>query len=950
MPNIKISDLPDVTLPLDAANVFLEVQAFEAGVEVSRKIAADALSGAFGLDATFVTVTANAILPNERILTAGTNVALVDGGAGNPITINVANQNPFATPLGILGDINTATPPVAEAITADLEFRDLQDVNIIGSIGFDASNTMDFKNLMRGGELLFSATDAGGAESFAYFFDPAANFWLRHGATQEIVITSQPVADGGILVANGVTGAGGNSRVRTASDKGALELEFNFDTSTDTGSDPGSQDFRMNNVNPALVTEIAVADQSVALQGEFDLFWGAELVSGDKLFIVQPNFQSRWAQYELTGPPVDQTGWWNFPVSLISNGTIFQSTELCRFAFTLVSLGAGGGVNSVTGGTNINDSGTAADPILNVDDPLIIGSVNMTSADSAGDTGVPYDNVPINIGANLIGTMPMTQLSRQRIQTKSSSSSFNATLFINIGGSGTGGSDTIIGSLNGAQLEVAFGVAVRMKHGLSGTDIFETIDTGILLPEGSVFIDEKAAAETNTGARGEFWVRNDAPNVPMFTNDLGTDFVLNSAGAAPQQLVDPSANVAFIAQGSGLNAIRRVGNTDAEEARLFWEFADGTVRMSIGQEFAEAIIIRNHISDDSNANIVLRVGVGGGNQDRINCGGAFLTGGVTLHAGGSGGPNFRVENDTFVGSHVDGGSLFISEEAAQQSDVAGNGQLWVRNDVPNVLLFRDDAGNQSVLSTNLDGLGLFLQNFGAGTEIFGISATGAGGIDLDFTNVSVVNFNNGDIYDFSNELIRSVSTFQMQERAAANGDIAGQGQIWIENLIPNTLMYTDDTGIDFRVSCVQWFNNYGGQQQVNNTTTPVNITQLSGFRLDANSVYHIEIFLKVNQASATPDLLLRLNRQGAGTFSDEFFQITSIAQTGVFTFQDNNVHTALGAIQNAVGNHTVHIIGTVDVGAGDTWDLQFAQQIATVANTIIDDSSYVKITKIGPGP
>jgi len=188
------------------------------------------------------------------------------------------------------------------------------------------------------------------------------------------------------------------------------------------------------------------------------------------------------------------------------------------------------------------------------------------------------------------------------------------------------------------------------------------------------------------------------------------------------------------------------------------------------------------------------------------------------------------------------------------------------------------------------------------------------------------------------------------EQAAPTTSQAQSGQIWVESLVANTLMFTDDSGIEFRVSCVQWFNNYGSSQTVNNSEVFINITQLSGFRFDANSVYHIEIYLRISQASATPDIKLRLNRQGAGTFSSEFFQITSISDTGIFTFQDLNVHTVLGAVQNATGNHVLHIIGTVDVGTADTWDLQFAQNTATVANTIVDNQSYVKITKIGPGP
>ena len=44
----------------------------------------------------------------------------------------------------------------------------------------------------------------------------------------------------------------------------------------------------------------------------------------------------------------------------------------------------------------------------------------------------------------------------------------------------------------------------------------------------SFYITERAAANGPIATLGEFWVRNDVPNVPMFTDDLGTDFVLTA--------------------------------------------------------------------------------------------------------------------------------------------------------------------------------------------------------------------------------------------------------------------------------------------------------------------------------------------------------------------------------------------------------------------------------------
>lgn len=43
---------------------------------------------------------------------------------------------------------------------------------------------------------------------------------------------------------------------------------------------------------------------------------------------------------------------------------------------------------------------------------------------------------------------------------------------------------------------------------------------------GGLFLTELAAADTDIAGKGQFWVKNDTPNVPMFTDDAGTDHQL----------------------------------------------------------------------------------------------------------------------------------------------------------------------------------------------------------------------------------------------------------------------------------------------------------------------------------------------------------------------------------------------------------------------------------------
>ena len=48
---------------------------------------------------------------------------------------------------------------------------------------------------------------------------------------------------------------------------------------------------------------------------------------------------------------------------------------------------------------------------------------------------------------------------------------------------------------------------------------------------------------------------------------------------------------------------------------------------------------------------------------------------------------------TFTGAKTFDDNIFIKESASADADVAGDGQLWVKNDTPNNLYFTNDAGN-----------------------------------------------------------------------------------------------------------------------------------------------------------------------------------------------------------------------------------------------------------------
>ena len=63
----------------------------------------------------------------------------------------------------------------------------------------------------------------------------------------------------------------------------------------------------------------------------------------------------------------------------------------------------------------------------------------------------------------------------------------------------------------------------------------------------------------------------------------------------------------------------------------------------------------------------------------------------------------------------------------------------------------------------------------------------------------------------------TVSSLFLNERSAAVGDVAGDGQVWVENRAPNRLRFTDDEGNDLYVAIVGGVTGATGNVNVNNS-------------------------------------------------------------------------------------------------------------------------------------
>ena len=155
MPNIKISALPPALQPLDDPNTLFEVTTIEGGEEVSRKISLSDIAAATGLDASFLTLSVNAQLPNERVLTEGANVTFVDTGPNGTLTISVSG--------GAFGNVFKVGTPVDNQIgvwTGD------------GTIEGDPNFTWDGSQLLLPLENVPGAPTIGFGDGDSGFFQP----------------------------------------------------------------------------------------------------------------------------------------------------------------------------------------------------------------------------------------------------------------------------------------------------------------------------------------------------------------------------------------------------------------------------------------------------------------------------------------------------------------------------------------------------------------------------------------------------------------------------------------------------------------------------------------------------------------------------------------------------------------------------------------------------------
>lgn len=112
--------------------------------------------------------------------------------------------------VGITADINTATPPTSEAVTAQLEYFDLAGDDLLAQVGFNASNTCRIANRMHGGAVQLNGEDVSGNARVGLTVDPDAAVTLAHPSDNVARFSTGP--DGEVNIHSN-TNADGNGRL-----------------------------------------------------------------------------------------------------------------------------------------------------------------------------------------------------------------------------------------------------------------------------------------------------------------------------------------------------------------------------------------------------------------------------------------------------------------------------------------------------------------------------------------------------------------------------------------------------------------------------------------------------------------------------------------------------------------------------------------------------------------
>ena len=455
--------------------------------------------------------------------------------------------------------------------------------------GVDASSGDAFVLALRGGNTTDTALNADGG-----------NLTITGGSTASTAATGTAVGGDVLVVGGGATAGTGLASGGSVTLQGATPATFNG-----TGG------------SVSLLAGDGGTGGGNAFGGDITITAGDAKVSAAGGFINLTGGMSEGAS--LAGGPINLTGGQ-------SNG----------------SSGIGGLVN-ITGGQGESTGGTVTikGGTKNAAGATFqSGSILIEAGDIAGTSGYDFGDITIQVPSPATPSADNVAAGNVIIAAGDNGIRNADGGNVSITAGDTFGFDTRLGGSislscgdenNGSSSSEGGSVIMAPGTSVSGTD-------GRVKIQGTATLEftERASAIGISAGVGYFWVRSDTPNVPMFTDDAGTDFVLNASGAA-----------------SAWSAVLAVGATSGGTDPIL---SNGDVFQGADAAAANAGVMAIRGGD---------VTSGAGDGGTVN-----IDGGDAGAGAGSGGP-INITGGNSVGSETAGGEIIITGGGA--TDGGGGG-------------------------------------------------------------------------------------------------------------------------------------------------------------------------------------------------------------------------------------------------------------------------------------
>ncbi len=450
--------------------------------------------------------------------------------------------------------------------------------------------------------------------------------------------------------------------------------------------------------------------------------------------------------------------------------------------------------------------------------------------------------------------------------------------------------------------------------------------TGLKIRDVPLYLEERAADGGAVAAFGQVWVRDDVPNVLMYTDDTGVDFVISSTGAGISGT--PVNNQ--IAIWTGANEIEG-------DPELTWDGQIFTIAPAATDEPEIRMIDANGAVDNTEFRMV------------VDSSGMAWRFQALLDGGASGGDAMIINRDAgSVIASVEFPTVTIFNASSEVRILDDRVFIWGSSFDANMKY--DSADNMLEFNTGAGAAGVRMSS-GIRFQIAGQGNEELVNFHHDETDLNVTGTNTDEIHFIGIAGLRQDGVLHLGEQAAAEADTAAYGQVWVRDDAPNILMFTDDTGDDFEITNnARWqFVEQVGDDTVNNTTTLIDTDLL----LTNIPIGRYSLLMVVNARDvAVSGCGMRTDISTTGIGG------TSVLRGAVKNFSGSGPPTTdlQGILQDVMlfpslstgsGTDQIYYTGTLDVTSGtNSLQVEFAQENAQVGDLDFESGSFLALTKL----